>query len=134
MRRVVIIFAVLVALGWPMLALAQSSDGSPPQNDVFSSLFNSILNMPTIALYAGIMVVVGPFIIAWINRARWSSTAKLIVAGAACTAFSAGWFFAHGDIIPVGKWVRLALAIFLGATIMFHLMKPAVKEQEAKTG
>jgi hypothetical protein len=131
MNRIIYAIVALVALV-PLPALAQ--DGTPPETDIFSSLMRSILNMPTIALYVGLIVIAGPYLIAAFNRAKWSSTTKFIVTVVACVVFSAGWFVANGDIIPVGKWVRLALVIFYGATIMYRLMKSSVKEVEVKTG
>lgn len=137
MKRLTLLFAALVGL-LPIAVMAQdipsTPDRTPTEADLFSSLFRSILNMPTIAVYVGIIVVVGPLIIGIINRSRWSSTTKLAVTVGACIVFSAGWFFANGDIIPVGKWVRLTLAIFFGATVMYKLIRPAVKEVEAATG
>ena len=131
MKRYVGILAVaLFIAAWPLSALAQETTSV----DQTGSFFDQLLNMSPIAVYMLLCGIVLPFAIAAINRCDWSSFAKLITTVVACTAASFGWFLFHGDVVPVGKWIRLTLLVFAGATLFYKAFKPAVKEVEAKTG
>jgi hypothetical protein len=131
-RYVLLAIAILslYALSLPLAALAQETTDVDDQG----SLLDSLLNMSPVTLYMALAAIVLPFVIATINRGHWSSEAKLAVTAVACTIASAGWFLFHGDIVPVGKTLRLTLLIFVGATIFYRAFKPTVTKVERATG
>jgi putative Mn2+ efflux pump MntP len=128
-NRIIYAVVALVAL-LPLPVLAQDTTNVSAEGSVFDAL----LNMSPIAAYMAICAIVLPFVIGIINRSKWSSTARLACTVVVCVVASFGWFLFKGEIVPVDKWLRLSLMIFLGATVMYKLFKPAVKEVEQATG
>jgi hypothetical protein len=96
--------------------------------EVLESLFDSRADQ----IYTVAVILAMPWILAIINRQRWSSDVKSLAAIAACFIAAALWLVFHE--FATNKFVIYA-AILIGATqVIYQFFKPGLKELEAKTG
>lgn len=126
MRRLVIIFGLLVAL-LPAIALAQDGNGDGAQLSPDAS----------VAMWGAIVGFLMPAAIAALNRRRWSSSAKGIVAFVACIGAAAGTAYFAGDLGNTSDLTTAALTVFGAAIVTYHQWwKPSgiAPKIEAATG
>jgi hypothetical protein len=76
--------------------------------------------MSNAALYALVVAVAVPWVMAAINRQAWPSTLKFALVALACALASAGWFVAN-DRWDSGDWFGMALLTVVEATALFKL-------------
>jgi uncharacterized membrane protein len=92
-----------------------------------------LLQMDNQALYALVLAVGLPWVMAVVNRAAWPSTVKFALVAVACVLASAGWFVAQ-DEWDTGDFFRMMLLVLIGATSIFKLWYHPIKEVEERTG